>query len=68
MRCNACGAVHGFGAVDHLGNRVPGGFGQGLVIDRSTNPWDTSQWTVTEWAAAAGLVASVIFAWSLLKK
>lgn len=44
------------------------GFGQGLVIDRTVDPWDTSQWTITEWAAAAGFVLSVVWTYNLLTK
>lgn len=44
------------------------GFGQGIVLDRTTDPWDTSQWTITEWAAAAGLVLSVVWVWNLTMK
>lgn len=76
MACLNCGGQcgHGFGAYDHIGNEVPGpprglpGFGQGLIIDRSTDPWDTSQWTITEWAAAAGLVLSIVWVWKLAIK
>lgn len=68
-----CGQVcnHGLAAYDHLGNTVPGpsrglpGFGQGIVLDRSVNPWDFSQWTIIEWGAAAGILASLMWAWSI---
>lgn len=39
--------------------------GMGELVQEGENPWDTSRWTVTEWAAAAGLVASLVWVWSL---
>jgi hypothetical protein len=81
----------GYGAVDHIGNTIPGqgynrettqsyrGFGQvdetgepeiqttGIPVVSATDPWDTSKWGITEWAAAAGLIASVFWVWHLSK-
>lgn len=32
------------------------------------DPWDMSQWTIMEWAALAGLVASAAWAYQMLAK
>jgi hypothetical protein len=60
--------LHGFGpGYDHIGNRVPGpGFGE--LAPEGVDPWDTSRWTITEWAAAAGLVASLYWIMHLSRK
>lgn len=42
------------------------GFGE--LAPEGVNPWDTSRWTITEWAALAGLVASAVWVWHLTTK
>lgn len=44
------------------------GPGMGELVEEGVNPWDTSRWTITEFAAAAGLIASVVWVWSLTSK
>jgi hypothetical protein len=42
--------------------------GLGELVPEGVDPWDTSRWTITEWAAAAGLVLSVVWVWNLTMK
>jgi hypothetical protein len=44
------------------------GPGLGELAPEGVNPWDTSRWTITEYAAAAGLVLSVVWIWQLTMK
>jgi hypothetical protein len=40
----------------------------GELVPEGVDPWDTSRWTITEFAAAAGLIASIVWIWSLTMK
>lgn len=53
MPCRNCGGSCGHSV----------GFGQ--LTTEYRDPWDTSQWTITEWAAAAGILASLVWVWNL---
>ena len=62
----ACGnpCDHGFRGVT---GRIGFHPGLGELVEEGVNPWDTSRWTITEYAAAAGLVLSVVWIWQLTK-
>lgn len=64
----ACGnpCDHGFRGV--TGRLVYNPHGLGELAPEGVDPWDTSRWTITEWAAAAGLVLSVVWVWNLTMK
>lgn len=63
----ACGRPcdHGMQGVT---GRILGPPGFGELAPEGVDPWDTSRWTITEWAAAAGLVLSVVWVWQLTMK
>ena len=62
----ACGNPCDHGMRGVTGRILGPGFGE--LAPEGVDPWDTSRWTITEYAAAAGLVLSVVWVWQLTMK